>query len=1021
MTGYPLVLFGILLLSAGTACSLNADLALQQLNHRAFTPAEGAPTNIYALAQTSDGSLWIAGGTGLSRFDGIRFVPYPGPSEEPLPSTNISSLTAAPDGGLWIGFRLGGVSLLKGGRLLNYTERDGFPGGTVDGFAWDREGSLWAVARGALMHLKGKRWERVADEAEFGSAVGVLVDRPGTLWLATVNGLFARVSGESRWREISRTEFNWNTNGGILAESPDGKIWAGALHELVRIDPRAEPQGDGLVSVRGISGGPLLFDNEGNLWGSDAEAHGLVRVSSQELTRQVHRGAILAPEKFARADELDPGAVFALLEDREQNVWVGTENGLDRFSHSNVVRASAPACHGGDRALAAGDAAALWIVCSTAAGTYVDEMRDGAVLSHQITPNFDVAYRDPQGTVWFGGPNLLGRLENHRIVTVPLPEPARGHPVQALVRDGGGGMWVSVVRKGIFRWLAGEWSAYGNLDPLPRGPAIVETADGTGNIWFGYPKSRIARMSGRAVQLFDARQGLEVGNVQAILARGGDVWAGGELGLARFDGTRFVAIHNASGAAFNGISGIVTARNGDLWLNGMSGITHIARQELERAVRDAAYPVQCETFDYLDGVPGTAVQLRPLPSAVETTDGHIWFSMSAGIVSIDAANLVHNTLAPPVTIWSLTSGGRRYPHLGAGLLLPVHTANLQIEYSAGSLTVPERVRFRYKLEGSDRDWQEAGTRREALYTNLGPGHYTFRVTASNNDGVWNTNGASIEFIIPPTFYQTKWFYAVCLLVCVAILTALYRVRVRQVAAQVRGRLEARLAERERIARELHDTLLQGMQGLIWRFQAATDRIPPGEPARQLMEQSLDRADKLLGESRDRVKDLRPTTIDVADLAQALAAEGEQLAQLPPIEFRVSVQGAHRGLHPIVREEVFLVCREALRNAFQHSGARNIEAEVTYGHTALHVRIRDDGQGIGTTVLDAGGKPGHFGLIGMRERANKLGGQLDVWSKPGAGTEIDLRVPANVAYRRSKTRWGRIRSRLATFCSTAESH
>jgi len=170
-----------------------------------------------------------------------------------------------------------------------------------------------------------------------------------------------------------------------------------------------------------------------------------------------------------------------------------------------------------------------------------------------------------------------------------------------------------------------------------------------------------------------------------------------------------------------------------------------------------------------------------------------------------------------------------------------------------------------------------------------------------------------------------------------------------------------------------------------------------------------------------VKDLRPTTIDVADLAQALAAEGEQLAQLPPIEFRVSVQGAHRGLHPIVREEVFLVCREALRNAFQHSGARNIEAEVTYGHTALHVRIRDDGQGIGTTVLDAGGKPGHFGLIGMRERANKLGGQLDVWSKPGAGTEIDLRVPANVAYRRSKTRWGRIRSRLATFCSTAESH
>ena len=222
---------------------------------------------------------------------------------------------------------------------------------------------------------------------------------------------------------------------------------------------------------------------------------------------------------------------------------------------------------------------------------------------------------------------------------------------------------------------------------------------------------------------------------------------------------------------------------------------------------------------------------------------------------------------------------------------------------------------------------------------------------------------------------------------------------RQVAEQVRGRLEARLAERERIARELHDTLLQGVQGLIWRFQAATDRIPPGEPARGLMEQSLDRADQLLGESRDKVKNLRPATTE--DMPQALALEGEQFAQAHPTEFRVSVQGVSRALHPIVREEGFLIGREALGNAFRHSHARRIEAEVSYGKTALHIRIRDDGEGIGAALLDAGGRPGHFGLLGMRERAKKLGAHLEIWSKPGAGTEIDLRVPAHVAYGRAK--------------------
>jgi signal transduction histidine kinase/ligand-binding sensor domain-containing protein len=1007
---------------ASCCCAIpaqSADLTLRQLNHRVFTTLDGAPSDIFTLAQSADGTLWIGGRGGLARFDGIRFVPFPGPSEEFLPSNDISTLIASPDGGLWIGYFLGGASFLKEGHVTSYGERDGLPAATVGQFAWDRDASLWATTRVGLAHFTHNRWQRVTDEQQLGAPYGVLVDGAGTLWVASAGGLFARVAGESRFRAIDPS-VRFGTTGPVLAASPDGTIWAAPFdHGLMRINRTADPQPGGAVTISGIPRGPLLFDAEGNLWATDAEAEALLRAPIRDLTREGAPELVVNPEKLTHSDGLSPGKVSAILEDRERNVWVSTESGLERFSRSNVVGDVAPDCpahvpfHEGW--LAAGDDGALWMACDDAVTPRVDEIRGGVVVSSRASPHFDLVYRDPQGKIWFSGLGTLGHFENGRIVSTPFPAQLRDRPVQALLRDSSGAMWVSFSRRSLFRFFNGEWSEYGNLAGLPQGYPIVETQDG-GVLWFGYTQNRIARLSGGRVQLFDATHGLAVGNVMAILAQDGEIWVGGELGFARFNGTRFVSVRSTSGKSFGGLSGIVRALNGDFWLNGSSGIVHIPRTEIERVVREPDHPVECETYDYLDGVPGTAVHVRPQPSAIQTTDGRIWFLRTTGVVSIDATHLARNTLPPSVTIWSLTSGPTRYPNSGVELRLPVHSTSLQIEYTASSLTIPERVRFRYRLEGLDRDWQDVGSRREAVYTNLGPGHYRFRATASNNDEVWNNTGASITFTIPPAFYQTSWFYALCALACVVALTALYRVRMRHVAAQVRGRLEARLAERERIARELHDTLLQGMQGLIWRFQAATDRIPRTEPARQLMEQSLDRADKLLEEGRDRVKDLRPAAVDTSDLPRALAAEGDQFAQLYPAAFRVSVQGARRDLHPIVREEGFLIAREALANAFRHAGATNIEAEVTYTDSALHVRIRDDGAGVSAQVL-AAGRPGHFGLIGMRERAKKLGAQVEVWSKPGAGTEVDLRVPAAVAYLRSPETPTGVRSSLATWWSS----
>jgi signal transduction histidine kinase/ligand-binding sensor domain-containing protein len=994
-----IVLLGVILSSNGVAAPAASERPPRELNHRVFTATDGAPSDIYALAQTADGTLWIGGRTGLTRFDGVKFTPYPGPGEEPLQSNLVSSLIAAADGGLWIGFRIGGTALLKGGHLTRY---DG-PDGSVEAFAWDRDGSLWAAARLGLAHFTHTRWQIAASERALGAPYSLLVDRAGTLWVGTARGLFSRGVGSDGFREVV-DNVQFGPEGSKLAASPDGTIWAAPANKLLRVGLGRGLRTGGPAVFSGISGGPLpggplLFDQRGNLWLADLAAKALDRIPASAFTDEHNPG--VRPNQYSPVDEVGSEQVTSIVEDHEHNIWVGTVSSLHRFSQGNVVRDAAPPCNVGvnlaGTPIVAGEAGSLWMACQDRSGPYVNEIRDGKVVNHQITPDFDVAYRDLQRGVWFAGPSALGKLENGRILATSLPQALQGRPIQALVRDHSGAMWLSVSRRTLFRVLNGDWSEYGNLRGLPQEYPLIETSDSNGVLWFGYRNNQIARIEGSAVQILGAKHGLAVGTVMAILVGNGGLWVGGDLGFAHFDGHRFLPIHSASDSPFKGISGIVRARNGDLWLNGIAGIVHIPREEVERVIRDPTHPVNCEIYNYLDGVPGVASQLRPSPTAIETTDGRVWFSMTGGVVSIDVTRLIRNTVPPPVTIWSLTSGDKSYPNTGQMLHLPLHSTDLQIEYSAGSLTRAERVHFRYMLEGLDERWQEVGTRREALYTNLRPGNYTFRVTASNSDGVWNSTGASVRFAIPPAFYQTRWFYAFCALACAALLYALYRMRMGQMAAQVRGRLEARLAERERIARDLHDTLLQGMQGLIWRFHAAAQRIPQNEGARKMMEQSLDQADRLLEEGRDRVKDLRPTATDATELPQAIAAEGERFAQQHHLYFCMNVQGTPRALHPIVQEEGFLIAREALGNAFRHAAARRIEAEVAYEDTSLHIRIRDDGSGITHAVLAAGGKPGHFGLIGMRERASKLGAHLELWSKPGAGTEIELRVPANVAF------------------------
>jgi signal transduction histidine kinase len=336
------------------------------------------------------------------------------------------------------------------------------------------------------------------------------------------------------------------------------------------------------------------------------------------------------------------------------------------------------------------------------------------------------------------------------------------------------------------------------------------------------------------------------------------------------------------------------------------------------------------------------------------------------------------------------------------LPLPSLTRDLEIDYTGLSLVAPEKVFFRYKLEGHDTDWQDAGTRRLALYTDLPPRNYRFRVMACNNSGVWNEAGTYLDFSIAPAYYQTTLFRVSCVAAFLLLLGALYRLRLRQVARQFNIRLDERLGERTRIARELHDTLLQSCQGVLLKFSAVRFLLPPGaDEAQKALGKALDQAEQAIADGRDAVQGLRPSTAPGSDLSRVISALGKELAdnqsgQNPPA-LSVDVEGVPQSLAPLLQDEVHRIAVETLRNAYRHAGASRIEVEIRYGKRQFRLRVRDNGKGIDQNVADAGGRERHFGLTGMRERAEIVGGNLAIWSELDSGTEIELTIPASVAY------------------------
>ncbi|PTL81355.1 sensor histidine kinase [Vitiosangium sp. GDMCC 1.1324] len=985
-------LVAVLASFADVARASGQDRRLSQFHHTRWTIKEGAPGQISAIAQTEDGYLWLSAAATLYRFDGVRFERFEPPSGEPI--TTIQTLYAPPGGGLWIGFQFGGVAFLQAGRVTWYRGTEGAPVNQVSAFATDRDGNVWASSRNeGLFRLSGSRWEKIGESWGYpgDQARSLFVDRDGVLWVATGKTLLYLPRDARRFVPTSAS-VGWVFQ---LLQAPDGKIWMSEMGGDVRPIPVPGYGQTEKPPALHVESASLLFARDGSLW-IPTLGDGIRRIARPDrLPAGDAMAASGAVESFTERDGLSADYAWPVLEDREGNVWVGTSGGLDRFRASSMVLAEFPrGSH--DFALAAGEGGAVW------AGTTnrpLMRLHDGEVAFEHLDPAVRSAYRDEEGVVWLGADNGLWRVEDGRLSHVtPMPQDsATTMQVQAMTRDRRGTLWVSLTNLGLMQWSDGRWSSAKARLGLPD-DAVIHTAmtDGRGRVWLGHRQGTITRVDGDELKRFTDADGLKLGAITALASGGRYVWAGGQFGLAFYDGERFRPLLADGDEPFRGVSGIVERSDGSVWVHAVPGVYHLTAEEIQRAVGDPNHRVRYELFDFLDGLPARPTLLRPLPTVVAGDDGRLWFATSNGVVWIDPERIVRNSLPPPVSIVAVQADGHRYA-LASDVTLPIHPVNLEIDYAALSLSIPERVRFRYQLEGVDERWQDVGTRRAAYYGNLAPGRYRFRVMASNNDGVWNEQGASIELVVPPAFYQTWWFRTLCVAAGLLLLWGMYLLRLRQLTAKVRGRLEERHAERERIARELHDTLLQSVHGLVLRFQAVAEQLPEHAPARQALEKALDRADEVLTEGRDRVTELRSSANGGRDLSDALMRVGEDLAEDIPMSFRLIVEGMPQELDAAAQAEIFLIGREALVNAFQHARGSAVEVELCYVCNELLVSFRDDGVGMAPEILEMGGRPGG-GLAGMRERAARLGATLHVWGGADAGTEVELRVPAAIAYR-----------------------
>lgn len=986
--------------------ALDPHNRLTQYMHTSWRTQDGsAPSGMYAIAQTSDGFLWFLSYRGeIYRFDGVQYRLWR-PAADTEPIGRIRNILGDQAGGLWA-LGASGIAHFKNGVVTSQVELDGLLPDT-NNVSEDADGSIWVV-RGdnsvtePVCHVseRGVKCFGKSDGIPITPIDAILADGSGGFWLGGQAALVHWHGGVSEAYPLKGMRSGAGPGILALARGPDGSVWAGIYSDGPGLGLAKFEEGTVRSFVTPTFDGSkypvfsLRFDGHGNLWvGTDR--NGIFRV----------RGS--AVDHYGQTESLSGDFVRVLFEDRGGMVWAATNNGIDQFHDPRVTTFSTREGLGSDHAvgLVASRDGTIWV----ANGESLDHIVNGSVSSIRYKhglPGQQVSslLEDRAGNLWVGVDDALYLLKDGSFRRLPELNHEPLGLVLGLVEDSDGNIWAEC--SGSTRKLVRirDFKVQGEFSP-PQVPMGRIAADTHGGIWIGTRNGELALFRNGAVQRLPVNTDSKGPFANQIVALPDDtVLVAFDDGLVGLRQGKVQRMTTKNGLPCDDVMSFIQDKDKRWWLNTRCGIVEFSGQELERWWANPEAVIQTRLYDVLEGARPSA--RPPFNSAATSPDGRVWFVNSGFVQMLDPSRLSQKALPAATYIESLIADRKEFQATET-LRLPPNPRDLQIDYTSPTFLIPQKVKFRYRLDGYDREWKDAGTRRQAFYTDLPPGKYSFRVIACNRDGVWNDTAAKLDFSVAPAYYQTNWFRVLCAAGFLALLWAAYQWRVWQLQRQFDMTLEARVGERTRIARDLHDTLLQSAHGVLLRFQTVSQLLPdhPME-AKEKLDNAIDQTADFITEARDEVQGLRDSTLQSNDLALAISTLGQELGtdstnRRPA--FRVAVEGEARNLHPILRDEIYKIAAEALRNAFRHSQARQIEAEIRYDIEQFRLRVRDDGKGVDPAILSGQGSEGHFGLPGMRERATLIGGKLVVWSEVDAGTEVELRVPASTAYATTQRR------------------
>ena len=1014
----------LFLLTCSGVHALNPDRSLSQYGLHTWQTDSGLPQNsVRAILQTRDGFLWFATREGVARFDGIDFTVYNRRNTPQLLSNDVRGLLEDREGNLWIS-TANGLTRLRDGQFTAFTVAQGLPDNGIWSLFQDSQGGVWAITAGGLAQYGHDHFVPYTTQQGLSSdTISAVADGPnGTLWVATDSGLDQIERGRVEI-PFAGSPLGIETIRAIATDSA-GTLWAGTQNGVQQFS-------NGTLRTYGVANGlpdnevdVLLADKIGNIW-----------IGTPSGLAMIHDGKLTA---YTTANGLPGNQIQALYQDREGALWVGTNHGIARIRDGaiSVFQSKQGLAENLILAMYEDREGSLWVGTESAGVALLKDQKFMTLTeSDGLSDNLvSSVFQGPNGDMWIGTDGGgLNRYDGSHVSVFTEKQGLTSSTILSLAADAKGNLWVGTP-DGLNHMEHGRFTAAAATDLLPDEFVRSLLADSDGSLWVG-TRHGLAQINGSRATIYSQADGLANDFVGALTQGGdGSLWIGTLHGLSHFVHGKFINYTKSDGLSSdvitaltldsqhhlwigtNGeglnllatdnpqhriysfsanlglpdvIDGILEDQRGALWISSNTGIFRVPIADLMNVAAGRNQSLPITSYGTADGMKIRECSGIGHPSSWKANDGTLWFSTLKGVAWIDPAKLQRNMVAPLVAIEQVSVDEKNMPLNGPAKLGPGHS-RIAFHYAGLSYVAPQKVHYKYRLTGFDRTWIDAGTRRVAYYTNIPPGKYRFQVLAANNDGVWSTTPASFSFQLRPYFTQTYWFYLLCALLILLVGWLVYRWRVHQ----VESRFRAVLAERTRIAREIHDTLAQGFVGISVQLELAAQMLSTSPQAvREQLNQTRELVRDSLAEARSSIWNLRSNEPGSVDFASRFSSAIQARTAGRPIESNIQFTGTYRALPANVESELLKIALEAVANVLQHADATRLDITVHYEIRRLTMQIQDNGIGLSSDIADAT-PAGHFGVIGMRERTHAIGGTFTMNSVPAEGTKITVELPLN---------------------------